>query len=65
MFDMWVQNIKTKECKRVMQEEGAEMCRLEDIADLRFFPCCPKDAPKLEIPEGEFQQLTLMDYEVR
>ena len=65
MFDMWVMNIKTKECKRVSREEATKMCELENIGDFRFYPCCPKDAPRMEVPEGEFNQLNLMDYEVR
>jgi diguanylate cyclase (GGDEF)-like protein len=29
----------------------------------RFYPICPKDAPTMEIPEQDFEQLNIFDYE--
>ena len=64
MFDMWVQDLKTNKCWRVTQEEGRELCN-KDVARYKFYPVCPKDAPTMEIPEVDFQQMNIFDYETR
>ena len=64
-MDLWVQNIKTKECWKTTKEEADKLCQLEDIGMYRFYPICPKDAPTMEIPEQDFQQMNIYDFEVR
>ena len=49
MLDIWVENIKTKECwrydddpaKDVYQCEGIPLYK-NDMSMYRFYPCCPK-----------------------
>ena len=73
MFDLWVENQKTKECFRVTRDESKPIYYDEDgnvvnnfdlaeISNYRFFPCCPREAPKNDniIETGE--QLTIFDY---
>ena len=69
MYDLWVEVIKTKETWRV-DHDSTKMCYLDsdgqivfncDIGDIKFYPCCPKEAPKNEtIETGD--QLSIFDY---
>lgn len=69
MIDEWVENINTKECWRLDTDPSREVYIGEDrqihyakeIYNYRFYPMCPKEAPKMEAPEyGE--QMTLEDF---
>lgn len=71
MYDLWAKNMKTGECFRVTRdktkpiyicEDGTTKFEFEDIATYKFYPCCPKDAPKYEIPEQNFEQTTIFDF---
>ena len=41
------------------------MNQLENIGDIRFYPCCPKEAPTTGVPEQDFEQMSIFDYGVR
>ena len=73
MFDLWVEDQITKECFRVTRdktkpiyydEDGNTVNNfdLSDISRYKFFPCCPREAPKNDniIETGE--QLSIFDY---
>jgi hypothetical protein len=73
MFDLWVENQITKECFRVTRDETKPIYYdedgnvvnnfdLSDISKYRFYPCCPKEAPKNNniIETGE--QLNIFDF---
>lgn len=60
-----MKDMKTKKCWKISQEEGTKLCQLEDISRYKFYPVCPKDAPTMEIPEVDFQQMNIFDYETR
>ena len=70
MYDLWCENIKTGECFRVtrdeskpvyLREDGSTAFPLEEIMNFKFYPCCPKEAPKMETPEtGE--QMNIFDF---
>ena len=64
MFDMWVEDLKTKKCWRVTQDEGTKLIEnTEDISRYKFYPCCPKKAPEMELPQEEFTQMSIFDFE--
>jgi len=69
MIDEWVENINTKECWRLDTDPSKEVYIGEDrqihyareIYNYRFYPMCPKEAPKMEALEyGE--QMSLEDF---
>ena len=71
MYDLWAKDMKTGECFRVtrdkskpiyIREDGTTQFDLKDIATYKFYPCCPKDAPKNKTPEGGFEQTTIFDF---
>lgn len=70
MFDLWVQDVKTKECWRVdhdsskavyLDENNRTVFDLKDVAKYKFFPCCPKEAPTLEVNEN-YEQMDIYDF---
>ena len=69
MYDMWVEERATKkawrldhdETKKVyLDAEGQTVYKCE-YHEVMFYPCCPKEAPKSEIPEHG-DQLTIFDF---
>lgn len=69
MIDEWVENINTKECWRLDTDPSREVYIGEDrqihyareIYNYRFYPMCPKEAPKMEVKECG-RQMTLEDF---
>lgn len=73
MFDEWVRNERTGECWRLDSDTSRAVYRseaggiiyrdgLRSMVNYRFFPCCPKDAPKNEnIPETG-AQMSIFDF---
>lgn len=70
MFDLWVQEVKTGKCWRVdndsskpvyMDESGQTVFELADVSKYKFFPCCPKEAPRFETKE-DFEQMNIFDF---
>lgn len=70
MLDTWVQNVKTGEAWRLdhdntkpvyIEEDGTTHFELSDIANYRFFPCCPKETPQNEVIESG-EQMTIFDF---
>ena len=71
MIDEWVENINTKECWRLDTDPSREVYIGEDrqihyareIYNYRFYPMCPKEAPKMEVPDPEYgEQMSLEDF---
>lgn len=70
MYDLWVQDKKTGEAWRLDHDEskkvyidadGNQVYKC-DYADVRFYPCCPKEKPKFEIKEETGEQFNIFDY---
>lgn len=63
MYDLWVKNIKSGECRRVTSEEANKLMEdLSHIGDIRFYPCCPKDAPKNDAVRECGSQMDIFDF---
>ena len=69
MYDMWVEERATKkawrldhdETKKVyLDAEGNTVYKCE-IIEIKFYPCCPKVAPKLETTDHG-RQLNIFDF---
>lgn len=61
-MELWVEDLKTKECRKISQEEGTRLCQLGDIWRYKFYPVCPKDAPTMNLPEQDFKQMNIFDF---
>lgn len=69
MIDEWVMKKNTKECWRLDTDSTKEVYIGEDhiihykeeIWKYQFYPMCPKEAPKMEVPEHG-RQMTLEDF---
>lgn len=61
MYDLWVEDKKTKKCWRVSDEEARKLCE-GDIWRYKFYPVCPKEAPTMDIPEENYEQMSIWDY---
>jgi hypothetical protein len=69
MYDLWVEDIATKEAWRLdhdatkkvyIDAEGKTIYKCQ-IHEVRFYPCCPKAAPKNKTIEHG-KQLNIFDY---
>lgn len=70
MLDIWVENIKTKECWRYDDDPAKDVYQCggipfykNDMSMYRFYPCCPKKAPTMKLPKVDLHQMTIFDYE--
>lgn len=70
MFDTWVEKVKTKECWRLdhdstkevyLDDEGHTQFKDMRVWDYKFYPCCPREAPKL-VDDNDYEQTTIFDF---
>lgn len=63
MYDLWMKNIKSGECRRVTSEEANKLMEdLSHIGDIRFYPCCPKETPKNDAVRECGSQMDIFDF---
>ena len=70
MVDTWVEKIKTKECWRLdhdstkevyMDDEDVPQFKTMKIWDYKFYPCCPRETPKI-VDNNVYEQASIFDY---
>lgn len=68
MLDIWVENIKTKECWRYDNDSSKDVYEMngipqykKDMSIYRFYPCCPR-VRTMNLPKERFEQMTIYDY---
>jgi hypothetical protein len=62
MYDLWVEEVKTKKAWRVTNEEATRLITEGDPFDYKFYPCCLKDAPKMETENKDFEQMCIEEF---
>lgn len=71
MYDLWVENVITKDCwrmnsdptKEVYKDSSGEVHYKDNkIMNYKFYPCCPKEKPEFDTFDNNYVQLNIFNY---